>query len=153
MANDDRRPRALVINGPNLNLLGERQPDLYGRRTLDDINRDLDALAHDFGWDASFVQSNHEGELIDVIHAERKTVDGVIINAGAYTHTSIAIADALAMVPAPVVEVHLTNVHAREARRHVSHLSALASAIIVGAGPVGYELALRYLASTRSAAR
>lgn len=140
------RRQALVINGPNLNLLGEREPGLYGQTSLTEINSTLATLGTQLDWHVEFFQSNHEGAIIDAIHSARATTDGLIINAGAYTHTSIALKDALATVTAPVVEVHITNVHQRESYRHTSYISPVADAIIVGAGPMGYELALRYLA-------
>jgi 3-dehydroquinate dehydratase II len=136
---------ALVLNGPNLNLLGEREPALYGATTLRQIEADLRRLGDELGWSLEFVQSNHEGALIDAVHDARARVAGMIVNAGALTHTSVALRDALAAVVAPVIEVHITNVHAREEFRHHSYLSAIATTIIVGAGAHGYELALRHL--------
>ncbi|WP_043441820.1 type II 3-dehydroquinate dehydratase [Arthrobacter sp. L77] len=147
-----RTPSILVINGPNLNLLGTREPDVYGTATLDDVVRLASETARDRGCALSALQSNHEGEIIDAIHAARATADGIVINAGAYTHTSIAIRDALAGVGLPVVEVHISNVHRREAFRHHSYISGVADAVIVGAGIDGYRLAVDHLASALAAA-
>ena len=141
-----RTPSILVINGPNLNLLGTREPDVYGTATLDDVVRLASDTARARGCAASALQSNHEGEIIDAIHAARTTADGIVINAGAYTHTSIAIRDALAGVGLPVVEVHISNVHRREDFRHHSYISGVADAVIVGAGIDGYRLAVDHLA-------
>lgn len=138
--------QVLVINGPNLNLLGTREPEVYGRQTLADIAQDLDKVASELGVGISHFQSNCEGEIVDKIHAVRGEVDWVIINAGAYSHTSIAIRDALSGVAIPFVEVHISNVHAREAFRHHSYLSGVAKAVIVGLGTFGYEAALRFCA-------
>ncbi|HRL22490.1 type II 3-dehydroquinate dehydratase [Alcaligenes sp. SDU_A2] len=135
----------LVLNGPNLNLLGTREPDVYGHQTLDDINGSLRALADQHGARCHFFQSNHEGGLVDRIHQARaEGVEFIIINAGAYTHTSVAIRDALAGVGIPFVEVHLSNVHKREPFRHQSYLSDCARGVIVGLGAFGYEAALRF---------
>ena len=137
--------RILVLNGPNLNLLGQRQPELYGRETLADIETLMRARADDLGGvELVFVQSNHEGELIDAIH-EHRDWDGLIINAGAYTHTSIAIADAIASVDMPAVEVHLSNVFARERFRHRSYLSPVAWGMLSGFGYGSYLAALDLL--------
>jgi len=135
----------LVINGPNLNLLGAREPAIYGGRDLDDIERELREVAGDRGADIAFFQSNHEGALVDRIQAARG--DGtrfLIINAGALTHTSIALRDALAAVAIPFIEVHLSNVHRREEFRHRSVLADLAIGTIVGLGAAGYRYALEY---------
>ena len=140
----------LVINGPNLNLLGTREPQVYGSTTLDEINADLVALAAKAGAKLEAFQSNHEGALVDRIHAAR--TDGtefVILNAGAYTHTSVAIRDALAGVALPFVEVHLSNVYRRESFRHHSYLSDIAVGVICGLGPQGYRAALDYALSRR----
>lgn len=135
----------LVLHGPNLNLLGTREPDVYGRQTLADINARLQQLAAEGQASLEAFQSNHEGGLVDRIHAARnEAVDYIIINAGAYTHTSVAIRDALAAVAIPFIEVHLSNVHKREAFRHHSFLSDLAQGVVVGLGAFGYEAALRY---------
>jgi 3-dehydroquinate dehydratase-2 len=142
--------RLLLLNGPNLNLLGTRQPEVYGATTLAEIEAAVGALAREFGLEVRAVQSNHEGALIDAIHAARTDCAGIIINPGAYSHTSVAIRDALSSVELPVAEVHLSNIHAREEFRHHSYVSAVADAVIAGAGPAGYEYAVRYLAGTLS---
>ncbi|PPB49132.1 type II 3-dehydroquinate dehydratase [Arthrobacter pityocampae] len=147
-----RTPSILVINGPNLNLLGTREPDVYGTATLDDVVRLASDTARERGCAVRAVQSNHEGGIIDAIHAARTTTDGIVINAGAYTHTSIAIRDALAGVGLPVVEVHISNVHRREPFRHTSYISGVADAVIVGAGIDGYRLAVDHLAGRLTAA-
>jgi 3-dehydroquinate dehydratase II len=138
--------RIAVVNGPNLNLLGTREPALYGRETLDDIERSLRAVATEIGAELQFSQHNGEGQMIDRIHSLRGAVDGVVINAGAYTHSSLAIRDALAAIEVPFVEVHITNVYAREPERHHSMLAPAALGSICGLGPYGYELAVRGLA-------
>jgi 3-dehydroquinate dehydratase-2 len=137
--------RIAVVNGPNLNLLGTREPALYGRETLDDIERSLRAAASEIGAELEFSQHNGEGQLIDRIHSLRGAVDGVVINAGAYTHSSLAIRDALAAIEVPFIEVHITNVYARESERRHSMLAPAAMGSICGLGPYGYELALRGL--------
>lgn len=136
----------LVINGPNLNLLGTREPAVYGSETLADIVNHLVTVGQTLNIHVSHVQNNIEGELVNVIHAARGQVDAIIINAGAYTHTSVALRDALAGVGIPFVEVHISNVHKREAFRHHSYLSDSAVGVIVGLGSYGYEAALRFLA-------
>lgn len=138
--------RLLLVNGPNLNLLGTRQPEVYGATTLAEIEQSVSALAAELGFEVRAVQSNHEGALIDAIHAARTDCAGIIINPGAYSHTSVAIPDALTSVELPVAEVHLSNIHRREAFRHHSYVSAVADVVITGAGPAGYEYAVRYLA-------
>ncbi|WP_299030475.1 type II 3-dehydroquinate dehydratase [uncultured Sulfitobacter sp.] len=138
-------PSVLVLNGPNLNLLGQRQPEVYGSTTLADI--EAACTAHAVGLDVAFLQSNHEGVLLDAIHAAKGVHGGLIINAGAYTHTSIALMDAVASVELPTVEVHLSNIHAREPFRHVSYLSKVAIGQICGFGPQGYLMALDALAA------
>jgi 3-dehydroquinate dehydratase-2 len=140
--------RIAVLNGPNLNLLGTREPELYGHESLDDIERSLRSVAARVGAVLEFAQHNGEGELIDAIHDLRGRVDGVVINAGAYTHTSIAIRDALTAIDVPFVEVHLTNVYAREPERRHSMLAPAAVGVICGLGAYGYELALRGLTRT-----
>ena len=135
-----------VINGPNLNLLGVREPDVYGRETLADVEKSLRGVGGEVGCELQFIQSNGEGQLIDAIHALRGKVDGAIINAGAYSHSSLAIRDALSGVSIPFVEVHITNVYAREAERRHSMLASAAVGVICGLGTYGYELALRGLA-------
>ncbi|MFJ6000935.1 type II 3-dehydroquinate dehydratase [Arthrobacter sp. NPDC092385] len=147
-----RTPSILVINGPNLNLLGSREPDVYGTATLDDAVRLAADAAQERGCTTTAMQSNHEGAIIDAIHAARGTSDGIVINAGAFTHTSIAIRDALAGVGLPVVEVHISNVHRRESFRHHSYISGVADAVIVGAGIDGYRLAVDHLAARLAAA-
>ena len=142
--------RIAVLNGPNLNLLGTREPALYGRESLADIERALRDVANELGAELEFAQRNGEGEIIDLIHSLRGRVDGVVINAGAYTHTSIAIRDALTAIAVPYVEVHVTNVYAREPERRHSMLASAAVGVIAGLGAYGYELALRGL--TRSLA-
>ena len=138
----ERKPTILVLNGPNLNLLGLREPEKYGRTTLSEIEHMLTRVAAARGAEVSCFQSNREGDLIDRIHAAREQADAIIINAGAYTHTSLAIADALRAVAIPAIEVHLTNVHAREAFRHHSFIAPVAVGQIVGFGAHGYVLAL-----------
>lgn len=140
-------PRILILNGPNLNLLGHRQPEIYGKETLADIQSlcEREAAAH--GHAIDFRQSNHEGELVDWIHEARKGFDGVIINAGAYSHTSIAILDALLALEIPVIEVHLSNIYKRDAFRHHSYISAAAKGVICGLGSKGYRLAVQALAA------
>ena len=139
--------RIAVLNGPNLNLLGTREPELYGRETLGDIEQRLRGIAGELGVELEFTQQNGEGQLIDAIHALRGRVQGAIVNAGAYTHTSIALRDALVGVALPFVEVHLTNIYAREPERRHSMLSSAAVAVVCGLGAYGYEVALRGLVS------
>lgn len=139
--------KVLVLHGPNLNLLGERQPEIYGYETLDDINNRLYEKAAINGWDLKCLQSNHEGELIDAIHAARRDGTGlIVINPAAYTHTSVAILDALQAMNLPLIEVHLSNIYKREAFRHHSYVSQAADGVICGLGMEGYLLALRALA-------
>ena len=140
------RPVIAVLNGPNLNLLGEREPEVYGSETLADLQRRCVAHADGLGCEVDFRQSNSEGELVSMIQELRGSA-GVVINAGAYTHTSIAIRDALMIVQGPIIEVHISNVHAREAFRQHSYLSEVATGVIVGCGTLGYELALSAIAS------
>lgn len=137
--------RIRVIHGPNLNLLGEREPGLYGHLTLADIDRSLAELGRSLGAEVSSFQANGEGALIDHIQGLPREADGVIINAGAYTHTSVGIRDALLAVRLPFVEVHLSNVFAREPFRHASYLSDRAVGVVVGFGPDSYVLGLRGL--------
>jgi 3-dehydroquinate dehydratase-2 len=140
------KPRVLVLHGPNLNLLGTREPEHYGRVTLSDINMALARMADAASVDLESFQSNHEGALIERIHAAREQgVRAIIINPAAYTHTSVALRDALTAVAIPFVEVHLSNVHAREPFRHHSYFSDLAIGVICGLGHQGYLLALEYL--------
>ena len=137
--------RVLLLNGPNLNLLGQREPGLYGSLTLAAIETQLGQLAHELGVALECFQSNHEGELLDRIHAARGRTDGLLINAGAFTHTSIALRDALLGVALPFVELHLSNVHARESFRQHSYLADKALGVVCGFGPTSYSLALRGL--------
>ena len=132
----------LVIHGPNLNLLGKREPDVYGSQTLADINEQLTACAEEDGTQLKIMQSNHEGEIVSFIGENMGWADGLIINPAAYTHTSVAIRDALAAVDLPVIEVHLSNVYKRESFRHFSYVSPIAVGIISGFGAHGYLLAL-----------
>ena len=139
-------PKVLVINGPNLNLLGTREPEIYGATTLADVEDSLRAQGEALGVELSCFQSNHEGAIVDRIHAARaESVAWILINPGAYTHTSVAIRDALAGVAIPFVEVHISNVHKREPFRHDSYLSDVAEGTIVGLGTQGYALALQYI--------
>ena len=136
----------LVVNGPNLNLLGTREPETYGTTVLADVERTAEAAARRHGYECRLVQSNHEGALVDAIQAAREDCVGIVINAAAYTHTSVALRDAIAAVELPTIEVHISNVHAREEFRHHSYLSAVCDALIVGAGVHGYVLAIDHLA-------
>lgn len=132
------RPLLVVLNGPNLNLLGEREPDIYGHETLADVEALCRKHADGLEWELDFRQTNHEGVMIDAIHEVRASAVGVVVNAGGWTHTSVAIRDALAAVRGPVVEVHISDVHAREEFRHHSYISDLAAEVIVGRGVRGY---------------
>lgn len=136
-----------ILNGPNLNLLGLRQPEIYGTQTLDDVAEACSALAEDLGLSVRFHQSNHEGQLVDWVQEARSAAAGIIINPAAYSHTSIAILDALTTFDGPVIEVHISNIHKREAFRHHSHVSARADGVIAGCGVEGYLLALRRMAN------
>lgn len=140
-------PLVLILNGPNLNLLGHRQPETYGSETLDDVARDCAALGTGIGLDTDLRQSNHEGQIIDWIHEARTTAQGIVINPGALTHTSIAILDALNAYDGPVIEVHISQVHQRESFRHRSYVSQRADGVIVGCGTQGYQLALLRMAA------
>jgi 3-dehydroquinate dehydratase-2 len=140
-------PIVAILNGPNLNLLGKRQPEIYGRETLADVEADCRRTGADLGLAIEFHQSNREYEIIDLIHAARERAAGIVINPAAFTHTSIAILDALNTFEGPIVEVHISNVHKREAFRHHSFVSAVASGVIIGCGTQGYTLALRRIAT------
>ncbi len=140
-----------VLNGPNLNLLGIRDPGTYGTQTLQDVEAQCKTVAQQLGFALEFRQSNHEGELVDWIHEAGQAVMqgdsiGVVLNAGAYTHTSVALADAISGIHVPTIEVHISNVHAREEFRHHSYLSPVAAGVIVGLGTYGYEAGIRALA-------
>ena len=137
--------KILILHGPNLNLLGVREPDVYGRVTLAEIDERLVALGRELGAEVHSLQSNHEGALIDALHEARTSSDGVIFNPGGYTHTSIALRDAISAIEIPVIEVHLSNVYAREKFRHVSMISAVCKGKVVGFGWESYELGLRGL--------
>ena len=137
--------RIAVLNGPNLNLLGTREPELYGRETLADIEARLSAVARDLRVELEFAQRNGEGALIDYVHSLRNRVSGAVVNAGAYSHTSLALRDAFAAVQVPFVEIHVTNVFAREPERRHSMLAPAAVGVLCGFGAYGYELGLRGL--------
>ena len=141
-------PNVLVIHGANLDMLGTREPEIYGRATLQEVNQRLQQEAGELGIEVRFFQSNHEGEIVDAIQKARGTAAAILINPGAYTHTSVAIRDAFLAVGLPFVEVHLSNVFAREPFRHHSYLSDLAVGVISGFGPQSYLLGLRALAAT-----
>ena len=134
-----------VLNGPNLNLLGTREPEIYGHETLEDVERRLQQVGKELRVDLEFAQHNSEGDLIERVHAMRGRVDGALVNAGAYTHTSLALRDALAGIDLPFVEVHITNIFAREPERRHSMLANAAVGVVCGLGVLGYELALRGL--------
>lgn len=137
--------KVLVLHGPNLNLLGTREPEVYGRTTLEEINRDLVSLADRFGVEMDCYQSNHEGALIDRLQAAMGNTDGIIFNPGAYTHTSIALRDCVSGIRIPTIEVHLSNIHAREEFRHRSMIAPVARGQICGLGALGYTLAFHAL--------
>ena len=132
-----------ILNGPNLNLLGQRQPEIYGRETLADVGQACADLAEELGLTVRWLQSNHEGQLVDWVQEARAQGSAVIINAGAYTHNSVAILDALHAFEGPVIEVHISNIHKREEFRHQSYISGRADGVIVGCGTQGYLLALQ----------
>jgi 3-dehydroquinate dehydratase-2 len=142
--------KVLVLNGPNLNLLGSREPDIYGNNTLVQINSGLDGLAKELGVELEFFQSNHEGELIDKIHQTATTVQGIIINPGAFTHYSLAIRDAISAVGIPCVEVHLSNIQAREKFRKQSVIAPVCLGQVSGFGEISYLLGLRAIVSKLS---
>jgi 3-dehydroquinate dehydratase-2 len=136
-----------VLNGPNLNLLGTREPEIYGRTTLADIEAATKARAQGLGLSVDFRQSNHEGELVDWVQEARTKASAVILNAGAYTHTSVALHDALKAIDVPIIEVHISNPYKREPFRHTSYVSPVATGVIVGVGAKGYQLAIEAIAS------
>lgn len=138
----------LIVNGPNLNLLGQREPEIYGHTTLADIENSLTSYAEKLGTSVIFFQSNSEGELIDFIQSNAASCSALILNGAGFTHTSVALRDCIAALSIPVVEVHLSNIHAREEFRHTSLTAPVAKGIISGLGPTGYLLALEYLVST-----
>jgi 3-dehydroquinate dehydratase-2 len=146
-----RMPHIHVLNGPNLNLVGTREPAIYGTVTLADIEARCRAKAKSLSLELLFEQTNHEGELVTQIQEAGRAKAGVVLNAGAYTHTSVAVQDAIRGTDALVIEVHLTNVHARESFRHHSYISAVAKGVIVGLGPFGYEAAIEALAGLMAA--
>ncbi|SDK55534.1 type II 3-dehydroquinate dehydratase [Sediminibacillus albus] len=142
--------RLLMLNGPNLNRLGKREPSIYGAETLEDIVADLKELAHSYGFQLDAYQSNHEGDLIDQLQEADEKYQGIVFNPGAYTHTSIAIRDAISSISVPVVEVHISNVHQREEFRHTSMLAPVCRGQVVGLGTMGYRLAaLAFLEETK----
>jgi 3-dehydroquinate dehydratase-2 len=136
-----------ILSGPNLNLLGQRQPEIYGVETLADVESACNLLAGKLGLNTQFMQSNHEGQLVDWIQEARQTSAGIIINPGAYSHTSVAILDALKAFDGPVLEVHVSNIHQRESFRHHSYVSLRADGVIAGFGAEGYALAVRRMAT------
>jgi len=136
-----------ILNGPNLNLLGKRQPEIYGRETLADVEASCRKVAAGFGLDIALMQSNAEAQIIDWIHEAREKAAGIVINPAAFTHTSVAILDALNTFEGPVIEVHISNIHKREAFRHRSYVSLRADGVIAGCGVEGYALAVRRVAS------
>lgn len=146
-------PLVFVLNGPNLNMLGLRQPKVYGRATLADVEKLCRERAEALGLAVDFRQTNHEGELVGWIQEARRAAAGIVINAGAYTHTSVAVLDALLTAEKPVIEVHISNVFRRESFRHHSYISPAATGVIVGLGPLGYALALEALAGQLRGAR
>ncbi|MEE4023915.1 type II 3-dehydroquinate dehydratase [Gordonia sp. PKS22-38] len=135
----------LLLNGPNLNTLGVRQPEVYGAATLDDVVDLAERTATELGFGLRAAQTNHEGQMIDWLHEARGQVSGIVINPAAWTHTSVALADALVIPDVPIMEVHISNVHKREAFRHHSYVSPLAAGVIAGYGIRGYEFAIRRL--------
>jgi 3-dehydroquinate dehydratase-2 len=150
---EDAMPTVYVMNGPNLNLLGQRQPEIYGSTTLADVQHACEELGKELGFDIRFFQSNHEGVIVDTIHEARQQAAAIVINPGALTHTSVAILDALNTFDAPVIEVHISNIHKRESFRHHSYVSLRADGVIAGLGTNGYLMALRHLAPVIGAGR
>ena len=138
-------PAILVLNGPNMNLLGTRQPEIYGTTTLQDIEELCHKTGRELGTEISFRQTNHEGALVDWIHEAKGSYDGIVLNAAAYTHTSVALRDAISSVGVPVVELHVSNIHAREPFRHHSFIAPVTIGQIAGFGAEGYALAIRAL--------
>lgn len=138
-----------ILNGPNLNLLGKREPEIYGSDTLEDVERNCRAILSD-GYEVALMQSNHEGQIVDWIHEAREKACGIVINPGAFTHTSVAILDALNTFEGPVIEVHISNVHKRESFRHHSYVSLRADGIVIGFGVEGYEAGVRRVMSMTS---
>ena len=153
MAIQHDQKRILVVHGPNLNMLGTRGPEIYGRTGIEEINTELAKLGQQWGVAVDAFQSNHEGAIVDAIQRHSDSIDGMIINPAAYTHTSIAIRDALAMVEGPIIEVHLSNIHRREAFRHRSLMADIVTGQVVGLGVNGYYLALRALVDIVGAVR
>ncbi|KUF11657.1 type II 3-dehydroquinate dehydratase [Pseudoponticoccus marisrubri] len=143
----------LILNGPNLNMLGTRQPEIYGHTTLSDVEAMCRAHGEKIGVSVTCAQSNHEGELVTLIQQSRGTHDGIVFNAGAYTHTSVALRDAISAAEAKVVELHVSNVHARETFRHYSHIAPVAVGVIAGFGTAGYVLAMDALLTFLETAR
>ncbi len=146
MPDNAKHLKILVIHGPNLNMLGMREPEIYGHQSLEEINEALRAQAKQLGLAVETFQSNHEGEMVDQIQQAHDTFDGIIINPAAYTHTSVAIRDALSMLTIPIVEIHLSNINKRESFRHTSLMADIATARIAGFGAQGYQLALEGVA-------
>ncbi len=134
-----------IINGPNLNLLGVRQPSIYGEKSLKDVEAECKKIARKYGLSIKFLQSNAEHQIIDWIHEARETVDGIVINPAAFSHTSIAILDAISLFEGPIIEVHISNIHQRESFRHNSYISQKASGVIAGFGTDGYQIAISRL--------
>ncbi|MCP4207528.1 MAG: type II 3-dehydroquinate dehydratase [Shimia sp.] len=139
-----------ILNGPNLNLLGKRQPEVYGKNTLADVETNCAKVGQELGLSVKLMQSNHEGEIVEMIHDARDNAAGIIINPAAYSHTSVAILDALNTFDGPVLEIHISNIHKREEFRHHSFVSARAEGVIAGCGVNGYTLAMRHMGTLLS---
>ena len=137
--------KILILNGPNLNMLGTRQPEIYGKTNLQDIETKCNVIAHELKLELTFAHSNYEGELVEIIQKATNQYDGIIINAGGYSHTSVAIRDSLALYSGRIIEVHISNIYNREEFRHTSMLSSMSDGVIVGLGPLSYILAIRAL--------